>query len=119
MLSAIATALLLSLTNFSQGEKHSFSTGGRNGILITPTDLYDKSTLNSWFTTHSKFYVSKAYTTCIKYTPPELHNEFHQNTLTQWKALRAANRQEQEVQEVAHCIQNPRLKLTMLSRKDS
>jgi hypothetical protein len=96
-LGAIAAALPLPLTDFSRGGKHSFATGGRNGILIAPTDPRDESTLNSWFTTHSKFYASKAYTTRIEHTPPELRDEFHQNALTRWKMMRAANRQEREV----------------------
>jgi hypothetical protein len=100
MLGAIAATLPLPLTDFSQRGKHSFSTGGRNSILIAPTDPHDESTLNSWFIMHSKFYASKAYTTRIEYTPPELRDEFHLNALTRWKAMRAANCQEREAREV-------------------
>jgi hypothetical protein len=98
-LSAIAATLPLPLTDISRGGKHAFVTGGRNGVLITPTDPRDEATLENWFTVYPKFHASKAYTTRIEYTPPELRGDFHQNALNRWKTLRAANRQEREARE--------------------
>jgi hypothetical protein len=99
-LDAIAAALPLPLTDISRGGKHPFTTGGRNGVLIAPTDPRDEATLDDWFTAHPKYHASKAYVTRIEYTPPELRGDFHQNALNRWKTLRAANRQEREAREV-------------------
>ena len=97
-LNAIAARVPMPFTDFSQGGKSSFPSGGRNGILIASSDPCDESTLNQWFTTPSRFYACKAYMSCVKFTPLELHNTFHNNALSHWKAMRTVHHQEREAQ---------------------
>ena len=71
--------------------------GGRNGVLISPhKDPTSERGVTALFTTPSQHRKALGYVNRIKYTPPELRDEFHQRALDRWTELQATRRRERE-----------------------
>jgi hypothetical protein len=71
--------------------------GGKDGVLISPEDPNTIAKLDELLLNSDRHSEAAGYVERVKFTPPELRDEFHQRALERWPEIRnARNRQRVE-----------------------